>query len=49
VDGAKGAPSVFDSIDNNPDAPAPIAAMALESSEVLPGGAVWLRYRLQAG
>jgi len=49
VDGAKGAPSVFDSTDNNPDAPAPIAAMALESSEVLPGGAVWLRYRLQAG
>ena len=27
----------------------PIAAMALESSEVLPGGAIWLRYRLQAG
>ena len=49
VDGAKGAPSVFDSIDNNPNAPAPIAAMALASSEVLPGGAVWLRYRLQAG
>jgi riboflavin biosynthesis pyrimidine reductase len=49
VDGAKGARSVFDSTDNNPDAPASIAAMALESSEVLPGGAVWLRYRLQAG
>ena len=49
VHGAKGAPSVFDSTDNNPDAPAPIAAMALESSEVLPGGAIWLRYRLQAG
>ena len=48
VDGAKGAPSVFDSTDNNPNAPAPIAAMALESSEVLPGGAVWLRYRLRA-
>jgi riboflavin biosynthesis pyrimidine reductase len=49
VDGAKGAPSVFDSTDDNPDAPAPIAALALESSEVLPGGAIWLRYRLQAG
>ena len=48
VDGAKGAPSVFDSIDGNADAPAPVASMALESSEVLPGGAVWLRYRLQA-
>jgi len=49
VDGAKGAPSVFDSTDGTADARAPLAAMALESSEVLPGGAVWLRYRLQAG
>jgi riboflavin biosynthesis pyrimidine reductase len=45
VDGAKGAPSVFESTDST-EAPAPIAAMALVSSEVLPGGAVWLRYRL---
>ena len=48
VDGAKGAPSVFDSIESNADASAPVSSMALESSEVLPGGAVWLRYRLQA-
>jgi riboflavin biosynthesis pyrimidine reductase len=49
VDGAKGASSIFDSTDGDPDAPAPVAAMALESSEVLAGGAVWLRYRLRAG
>jgi riboflavin biosynthesis pyrimidine reductase len=49
VDGAKGAPSVFDSRDVEADAPAPIQAMTLESSQVLEGGAVWLRYRLQNG
>jgi riboflavin biosynthesis pyrimidine reductase len=49
VDGAKGAPSVFDSRDVEADAPAPIQAMTLESSQVLDGGAVWLRYRLQNG
>jgi riboflavin biosynthesis pyrimidine reductase len=46
VDGARGAPSVFDSSDEH--APrAPIAGMSLESCEVLEGGAVWLRYQLQ--
>jgi riboflavin biosynthesis pyrimidine reductase len=49
VDGAKGAPSVFDSSDEVADARAPITAMLLESSEVLEGGAVWLRYRVQNG
>jgi len=47
VDGAKGAPSVFDSSDKNAGAPAPIRAMTLESTQVLEGGAVWLRYRLR--
>jgi riboflavin biosynthesis pyrimidine reductase len=47
VDGAKGAPSIFDSSDDNTAGAAPIRAMALISSEVLEGGAVWLRYRLQ--
>jgi riboflavin biosynthesis pyrimidine reductase len=47
VDGAKGAPSVFDSGDTEAGQPAPIRTMALESSRVLDSGAVWLRYRLQ--
>jgi riboflavin biosynthesis pyrimidine reductase len=49
VDGAKGAPSVFDSSDQDAGAPAPVRSMTLESSQVLEGGAVWLRYRLQSG
>ena len=47
VDGAKGAPSVFDSRDAEAGLPAPVEAMTLESSETLDGGAVWLRYRLR--
>jgi riboflavin biosynthesis pyrimidine reductase len=49
VDGAKGAPSVFDSGDEDAGAPAPLRSMTLESWEVLEGGAVWLRYQLQSG
>lgn len=45
VDGAKGAPSVFDSTDAEAGTPAPVRSMTLESSEVLDGGAVWLRYK----
>jgi riboflavin biosynthesis pyrimidine reductase len=48
VDGANGAPSIFDSGDKDAGA-APIRAMTLASCEVLDGGAVWLRYRLQNG
>jgi riboflavin biosynthesis pyrimidine reductase len=47
VDGAKGAPSVFDSTDQDTELRAPIAQMSLESCEVLDGGAVWLRYRVR--
>jgi len=47
VDGARGAPSVFDSSEAAARAPAPIRAIRLESSQVLDGGAVWLRYRLE--
>ncbi|MGH8179369.1 MAG: dihydrofolate reductase family protein [Steroidobacteraceae bacterium] len=47
VDGAKGAPSVFDSGEEDTEARAPVAQMSLESCEVLDGGAVWLRYRLR--
>ena len=49
VDGAKGAPSVFDSGEAQAEVRAPIQAMALESSQVLENGAVWLRYRLRNG
>jgi riboflavin biosynthesis pyrimidine reductase len=49
VDGAKGAPHIFDSGDEGAGVPAAIRSMSLESSEVLEGGAVWLRYRLKNG
>jgi riboflavin biosynthesis pyrimidine reductase len=47
VDGAKGAPSVFDSRDEDAGARAPASSMTLEHSQVLDGGAVWLRYKLE--
>ncbi|GGE15447.1 2-hydroxy-3-oxopropionate reductase [Aureimonas endophytica] len=47
VDGSKGAPSLFDSPEDEAGAPAPLAAMRLERSEVLEGGAICLRYRLE--
>jgi riboflavin biosynthesis pyrimidine reductase len=49
VDGAKGAPSVFDSSADEAGKPAPVRVMTLASSEVLEGGAIWLRYRLENG
>lgn len=49
VDGAKGAPSVFDSSEAEAGMPAPVSVMTLESCRVLDGGAVWLRYRLRNG
>jgi riboflavin biosynthesis pyrimidine reductase len=49
VDGARGIGHFFDSNDDETDARAPIRAMTLASSEVLEGGVVWLRYRLQNG
>ena len=47
VDGARGGPHVFDSSEEVTGPTAPVEAMTLESCEVLEGGAVWLRYRLQ--
>ena len=49
LDGANGAPCVFDSHDAEAGTTAPVRAMTLASSEVLEGGAVWLRYRLENG
>ena len=47
VDGAQGAPSVFDSDVTDSERRAPLTGMQLASCEVLEGGAVWLRYRLE--
>jgi riboflavin biosynthesis pyrimidine reductase len=47
VDGAKGAPSVFDSTEAEAEQRAPVASMSLESSQVLEGGAMLLRYLIQ--
>jgi riboflavin biosynthesis pyrimidine reductase len=49
VDGAKGAPSVFDSSEADAGVAAPIRSMTLANCDVLEDGAVWLRYRLQNG
>jgi riboflavin biosynthesis pyrimidine reductase len=49
VDGTKGAPSVFDSSAEVTGTPAPVSAMTLQSSQVLDGGAIWLRYQLRNG
>jgi riboflavin biosynthesis pyrimidine reductase len=46
VDGRAGAPSLFDGGAAEPAAP--LEALRLEHSEVLDGGAIWLRYRLEA-
>jgi riboflavin biosynthesis pyrimidine reductase len=47
VDGAKGAPSVFDSSDAEADQRAPVTAMTLLGSRALDGGAMLLHYRIQ--
>jgi riboflavin biosynthesis pyrimidine reductase len=47
VDGAKGAPSIFDSTDAETDQRAPVTAMTLDSSRALDGGAMLLRYRIE--
>jgi riboflavin biosynthesis pyrimidine reductase len=46
IDGAKGAPSVFDSAEAEADQRAPITQMTLESSRALEGGAMLLKYRI---
>ena len=49
VDGGSGAPSIFDTSGKGAGVPPPVASMTLESSQVLDGGAVWLRYRIRNG
>jgi riboflavin biosynthesis pyrimidine reductase len=47
LDGAKGAPSVFDSKETEADQRAPVTAMTLVSSQTMEGGAMLLQYRIQ--
>jgi riboflavin biosynthesis pyrimidine reductase len=47
IDGAKGAPSVFDSTEAEAGHRAPVTAMTLESTRTLDGGAVLLRYLIR--
>jgi riboflavin biosynthesis pyrimidine reductase len=49
VDGAKGAPAVFDSTEAEAGQRAPVKAMTLEDTRTLQGGAVLLQYRIQNG
>jgi riboflavin biosynthesis pyrimidine reductase len=47
IDGAKGAPFVFDSTDADSEQRAPLTAMTLESARPLGGGVLLLRYLIQ--
>ena len=47
VDGAAGAPCIFDSTAADAGRAAPVRTMQLISSETMADGAVWLRYRLE--
>jgi riboflavin biosynthesis pyrimidine reductase len=47
IDGAQGAPCVFDSKDTVSGASAPLSTLTLESSQALDGGAFWLRYSIR--
>lgn len=49
VDGARGAPHIFDSETEMTGPTAPVTGMALEECTVLEEGAVWLRYALRNG
>jgi riboflavin biosynthesis pyrimidine reductase len=47
IDGAKGAPFVFDSTDSDSDKRAPLTAMTLESTRQLGGGVLLLQYLIK--
>ena len=47
IDGARGAPFVFDSTEADSDQRAPLTAMTLESTRQLGGGVLLLRYLIQ--
>lgn len=48
VDGAAGAPSVFNSIHAEADHSPPVRAMRLLNNETTAEGAVWLRYQVES-
>jgi riboflavin biosynthesis pyrimidine reductase len=48
IDGASGAPTVFDSQGALNAIPAPIQSLSLEKCQLMQAGIVWLRYRLKA-
>ena len=47
VDGAQGAPSVFDSSEEDAGQMAPVRSVTLDNHQVLESGAVWLRYTVR--
>jgi riboflavin biosynthesis pyrimidine reductase len=47
IDGAAGAPSLFHSGEGDADVRAPLTGLTLTHHEVLPGGEIWLRYRVE--
>jgi riboflavin biosynthesis pyrimidine reductase len=47
VDGAKGAPSIFDSSREDAGQWVAVQSITLENHQVLEGGAVWLRYTVR--
>jgi len=47
IDGARGAPAVFDSTEADADHRAPVTTMTLVSARELGGGALLLRYRIE--
>jgi riboflavin biosynthesis pyrimidine reductase len=50
IDGSRGAPATFDSTDADADTAAEaLTSMRLDSSTILDGGFVWLRYSLGSG
>jgi hypothetical protein len=50
VDGSNGAHSIFDSLERDTGQSAtPVRSVTLESHQLLGGGAIWLRYKLQNG
>jgi riboflavin biosynthesis pyrimidine reductase len=48
IDGAKAGGCAFDSTDAEADLMPPVSSMRLDSSEVVDGNAVWLRYSLRS-
>ena len=46
IDGAAGAPSLFHSGEEDADTPAPLTGLTLTHHELLPGGELWLRYKV---